>query len=107
MRYLVVLMTLYTYMLFAKKIKNLCQPVCAQIFTDDIGLMYAYPMKKKAEAGLQLEKLVMTLKMIILMGQPRKPAVTGSKLSRSIESRTSTWSCICSGSIMRNPRYRS
>jgi hypothetical protein len=38
--------------------------MCAQIFTDGFGLMYAYPMKKKAEAGLQLEKLIMTLKMI-------------------------------------------
>jgi hypothetical protein len=51
-------------MMLAKKVKSLCQHTCTQIFMDGIGFMLANPMKKKTEAGLRLEKLIMTLKTI-------------------------------------------
>jgi hypothetical protein len=64
MRYPVVRKTLYSETMFAKKVKSLHQHTCAQIFMDGVRFMHVYPIKKKSEAGLRLEKLITTLKMI-------------------------------------------
>jgi CRISPR/Cas system CMR-associated protein Cmr5 small subunit len=55
---------LYSDTMFAKKVKSLRQHTCAQIFTDGVGFTYAYPMKKKSQAGDHLEKLLRTLQTI-------------------------------------------
>jgi hypothetical protein len=64
MRYPVVRKTLYLDTMFAKKVKSLRQHTCAQIFTDGVSFTYAYPMKKKSQAGDHLEKLLRTLQTI-------------------------------------------
>jgi hypothetical protein len=51
---------LYSDTMFAKK-TNSFDSTRVQIFTDGIGVTYAYPMRKKSEADDQLKKLLRTL----------------------------------------------